>query len=96
MKKKGALSIETIIIIILALIVLVIVAAAFSGGMAELWKKISDVGKTTGEIDINTAKERCNSICTDTPTLFCTSSVLVTNRGPLSCKDLVSCSKAPC
>ena len=41
--KKASISIETIVIIILALIVLVIMAAAFSGGMAELWKKIVGV-----------------------------------------------------
>ena len=96
MEKKATISIETIVIIILALIVLVIVAAAFSGGMAELWKKIIGVGKVTGEIDIDTAKIRCDQVCATTSNLFCTTSMLVKDRGALSCKDISSCTAVVC
>ena len=94
--KKGAISIETIVIIILALLVLVIVAAAFSGGMKELWDRILGIGQTTGELELTDAVTRCNNVCASSPEAFCTTSVLVKEIGPRNCKDLTSCTGAPC
>lgn len=62
--KKASISIETIVIIILALIVLVIMAAAFSGGMAELWKKIVGVQQTATFTNEDLARQSCNVACT--------------------------------
>lgn len=63
MPKRGAISIETIIIIILALLTLVIVAAAFTGGMKQLWEKISGITSTIPTADVDTAKLTCQNYC---------------------------------
>jgi len=80
--KKGAISIEMIIVIILALLVLVIVAAAFSGGMNELWRKITGYYKIYSVSDTNAAKQQCDSLCTTSTTAadksasaFCTTPI---------------------
>jgi hypothetical protein len=61
--KKAVISIETIVIIILALLVLVIVAAAFSGGMSELWRKITGYYKIYAVEDESAARARCDNFC---------------------------------
>lgn len=63
MNKKGAeLSMNIIIITILVVIVLVIMAVFFTGGMASLTKKISNIfsGQLT---DIAEASTKCNAYC---------------------------------
>ncbi|MDD5650568.1 MAG: hypothetical protein PHF86_09165 [Candidatus Nanoarchaeia archaeon] len=63
MNKKGAeLSMNIIIITILVVIVLVIMAVFFTGGMASLTKKISNIfsGQLT---DISEATTKCNAYC---------------------------------
>ena len=90
--KKGSISIETIIIIILALLVLVIVAAAFSGGMAELWKKIISISEPTKEISRAEAVTKCTSLCaTAEKSVYDTTSFIITGEGAKNCRELYPC-----
>ena len=91
MKKRGQLSMETIIIIILALIVLVVVAAAFSGGMAALWKKIIGISETYTQADVDAAKNSCNTACSlGQKDAFCAQKFPLV--GDKTCRDLgVTC-----
>jgi len=90
MKKKGALSIETIIIIILALLVLVIVAAAFSGGMKELWGRIIGISSTTQEISLTDATAKCKALCSNMQ-VFNEQSYFIKDVGARACNQLTSC-----
>jgi len=92
--KRGSISIETIIIIILALLVLVIVAAAFSGGMAELWKRVIGISESTGTTSLASAKAECASLCSD-KTLYCATSKTVDGT-PRRCQDLNACPALDC
>jgi len=94
--KKGSISIETIIIIILALLVLVIVAAAFSGGMKQLWEKVMGIGSTTTELTLEEAQAKCTSICGTSQSSFCTAAFPIKDLGPRNCRDITTCTGAPC
>ncbi len=92
MNRKGALSIETIIVIILALLTLVIIAASFTGGMKNLWERISGIAQTTsGEISFEEAKTRCAEVCNNAPQSFASTSYLIRNVGPRNCPQITSC-----
>ena len=94
--KRGAISIEMIILIILALLTLVIVAAAFTGGMSELWKKISGISSAIPEADRIAAKATCEQYCEQgLKDVYCNPTFSGTLAGK-KCKDFTSCSAITC
>ena len=92
MKKRGSISIETIIIIILALLVLIIVAASFTGGMKSLLEQIGLISKGTQQITLTEATTKCKDFCSN-KMVFCSTSYQIENAGPRFCKDIVTCTE---
>jgi len=94
--KRGAISIEMIILIILALLTLVIVAAAFTGGMSELWKKISGISSAIPEADRIAAKATCDQYCGQgLKDIYCNPSFAGSIAGK-KCNDFTSCASITC
>jgi len=94
MNKRGQMSIETIIVIILALLALVIIAASFTGGMKNLWEKISGISDTASGISTSEAVTKCNEICAASKPAFDTTSFLIKDVGSKRCADLTVCAAA--
>ena len=91
MNKRGQMSIETIIVIILALLALVIIAASFTGGMKNLWEKISGIAGTASGISTSEAVTKCNEVCKASPQAFATTSFFIKDVGSKQCADLTTC-----
>jgi hypothetical protein len=73
MNKKGVeINITTIIIVILAILVLVILSLYFTGGMKNLWQKISGVSGAWNEADMTSARQACVTYCGFDEFTFCT------------------------
>jgi len=95
--KKGSISMEMIIIIILAVLVLVIVAAAFSGGMNQLWQKITGVYQQSTAGDESIARLRCDNFCTLNDYQSWCATKFNINNVTKSCKEVgATCTAAGC
>ncbi len=62
-KKAVEMNVNTIIIVILAILVLVILALYFTGGMTNLWQKITPIAPSYDVGDITRAKQFCATLC---------------------------------
>ena len=62
-KKAVEMNVTTIIIVILAVIVLVILALYFTGGMQQLWQRITGVAGTYDESEVASARQLCTTYC---------------------------------
>jgi len=95
MTKKGSISIEMIILIILALITLVVVAAYFTGGMQQLFNKITGISSAIPEADRLAAKTTCDQYCAANSNVYCSPSFAGTLAGK-KCSDFTTCSTVTC
>jgi len=72
-KKAVELNITTIIVVILAILVLVILALYFTGGMKQLWQKITPAASAYDQTDLEQARNACTLYCSlNDKTSFCT------------------------
>lgn len=72
MNKKGVeINITTIIIVILAILVLVILSLYFTGGMKNLWQRITGVSGAWNEADVTAARQACVTYCGFDEFSFC-------------------------
>lgn len=64
MNKRGVeINVATIIVVILAILVLVILALYFTGGMKNLWGKITPVPSAYEKTDVEHAQSACTLYC---------------------------------
>ncbi len=101
-KKAIEMNITTIVVVILALLVLVILALYFTGGMQQLWERITGVAGTYDESEVTSARQLCTTFCViEDEQSFCSTpfnlrkgeetEVKYCDQDPINAQDSPSC-----